>query len=228
MTVTILMAAYNAGGFIGEAVQSALDQDVPDKEILVVNDGSTDRTLEVLKSFEGSIRVLNEPHGGLARALNAGLSAARGSHFLRLDADDALVPGALARLTAEVAGGNGVGCVYSDRWEIHSDGRRERIALSPFNLFKTVACGILFHTETARFVGGYSDLLFEEYDFLLRYFRKNPSKVHVPEPLYLYRRHADSLTATAGYWRKGWRQLLQKWGKEELDRWKGADALPAQ
>ncbi len=88
--VTVLIDTYNHERFVEEAVVSALEQDFPvsDREILVVDDGSTDRTPEILRQFVPRIRLLQKANGGQASAFNAGLAEARGEIVAFLDGDD--------------------------------------------------------------------------------------------------------------------------------------------
>lgn len=230
MKVTVLIAAYNAEKYIAEAIASALGQSVPsrDREVLVVNDGSTDQTLPILRSFGGAITILDEPQRGLAGACNTGLAAARGEYFLRLDADDILDREALAIMSSCLDADPDASCVYSDRVEIFPDGEQRPVSMAAFNIFKTIASGMLFRTDLARAVGGYDDLLFEEYDFLIRYLKVNPKRLHVPKPLYVYRRHGSGITGQPEYWQQGWRQIIRKWGEAELARWNYRDVYQPQ
>lgn len=87
--VTILMPAYNAQKYIGEAIESALYQSFNDFELLIVNDGSADSTRDIVLSFaDPRIVLLDQPHGGVSKALNAGLAVAKGKYIARFDADD--------------------------------------------------------------------------------------------------------------------------------------------
>lgn len=87
--VTIVMPAYNAQKYIGEAIESALYQSFTDFELLIVNDGSTDATRDIILSFaDPRILLLDQPHGGVSKALNAGLAFAKGKYIARFDADD--------------------------------------------------------------------------------------------------------------------------------------------
>ncbi|HET8923504.1 MAG TPA: glycosyltransferase family 2 protein [Candidatus Acidoferrum sp.] len=97
---TVLIDAYNYGQYIEEAVSSVLAQDFPteEREILVVDDGSTDDTQERLKKFGSAIRYLHKPNGGQASAFNYGFEHARGEAIALLDADDAWLPGKLRRV----------------------------------------------------------------------------------------------------------------------------------
>ncbi len=89
-SVSVLIDTYNHDRFIEEAVVSVLEQDFPasEMEILVVDDGSTDRTPEILRKFAPRVRVLRKENGGQASAFNAGIPEARGEIVAFLDGDD--------------------------------------------------------------------------------------------------------------------------------------------
>src|SRR5260370_2484321 len=97
---TVLIDTYNYGEYIEEAVSSALAQDFPaeQREILVVDDGSTDDTQERLRKFGDTIRYLRKANGGQASAFNFGFEHARGEVIALLDADDVWLPEKLERL----------------------------------------------------------------------------------------------------------------------------------
>src|SRR5205823_7677293 len=87
--VTVLMPAYNAAPYIEEAIASVLRQTMPDFEFLIIDDGSTDDTLALIKSFDDPrIRIISRPNKGLIDSLNEGLQAARSPLIARFDADD--------------------------------------------------------------------------------------------------------------------------------------------
>ncbi|GAA3994112.1 glycosyltransferase family 2 protein [Mucilaginibacter dorajii] len=87
--ITVLMPAYNAGKYIGDAIRSVLNQTFTDFELLIVNDGSTDNTVEVIRSFnDPRIVLIYQDNKGVATALNKGLKYARAPHIARFDADD--------------------------------------------------------------------------------------------------------------------------------------------
>src|SRR5689334_8848417 len=96
--VTILMPACNARKYIAEAIRSVLGQSFKDYELLIVDDGSTDDTLTVIRQFEDPrIRVLCKEKEGISAALNAGLHMARGVYIARFDADDICISHRLER-----------------------------------------------------------------------------------------------------------------------------------
>jgi glycosyltransferase involved in cell wall biosynthesis len=96
--VSILIPAYNTDAFVADAIRSALAQTWRRTEIIVVDDGSTDRTAEVCNRFASpAVRVVSQTHQGASAARNTALSLARGDYIQWLDADDLLAPDKLAR-----------------------------------------------------------------------------------------------------------------------------------
>jgi len=94
--VTVLMPAYNAGKYIGEAITSVLGQSFTDFELLIINDGSTDETEKIVRAFKDPrIVLINQDNKGIASALNFGLSYARAPYIARFDADDVCYPNRL-------------------------------------------------------------------------------------------------------------------------------------
>src|SRR5258707_3910833 len=95
--VSVLIDTYNHESFIEQAIVSVLEQDFPDaeREIIVVDDGSTDGTSEIVKKFEPRVRLLRKMNGGQASAFNAGIPECKGEIVAFLDGDDWWAPGKL-------------------------------------------------------------------------------------------------------------------------------------
>lgn len=101
MKVSMIVAAYNAEKYIEETLETLVKQTLDEYEILVVNDGSTDGTLEILRTYEERyphLRVIDKENGGPSSARNAGLDEATGEYVFFFDADDLLEPDALEAL----------------------------------------------------------------------------------------------------------------------------------
>ena len=90
--VSAIIPAYNADQFIAQAIQSVLDQTYRSYEIIVVDDGSTDKTKAILREFNGQIRCINQENRGPSAARNAGINIAQGKYICFLDADDLWTP----------------------------------------------------------------------------------------------------------------------------------------
>jgi glycosyltransferase involved in cell wall biosynthesis len=121
-----LIDTYNHERFIEEAIQSVLSQDFPaaEREILVVDDGSRDRTPEILAKFGSQIRILHKTNGGQASAFNYGIPQCRGELIAFLDADDWLVPDKLTRVTNVMAANQEIGFVGHGIVTVFPDGTR--------------------------------------------------------------------------------------------------------
>jgi glycosyltransferase involved in cell wall biosynthesis len=92
-SITVLMPAYNAGNYIAQAIRSVLRQSFTDFELLIVDDGSTDSTAKIVRSFKDPrIIMVQQENKGVAAALNVGLKHARAPYIARFDADDVCYP----------------------------------------------------------------------------------------------------------------------------------------
>lgn len=98
--VSVIVPAYNSAAYIRKALDSILEQDYPNKEVIVVDDGSSDGTRDVLAAYGDQIQVIHQENAGSAVARNQGLRAAAGDYIAFLDSDDVWLPG---KLTAQVA-----------------------------------------------------------------------------------------------------------------------------
>ncbi len=112
--VTALIDTCNHEHFIGEAIESVLAQDFPGErmEIVVVDDGSTDRTPQQVKKFRNRVRYLRKENGGQASALNLGFEASRGEIVVMLDGDDVWLPQKVRRVVEEFEKNPAAGMVF--------------------------------------------------------------------------------------------------------------------
>lgn len=101
--VSILINNYNYGRFLDDAVTSALSQTYTNKEVVVVDDGSTDDSALVLQKYADSVRIIHKANGGQASAFNAGFNNSRGEIVCFLDADDMYARDKLERIVANFA-----------------------------------------------------------------------------------------------------------------------------
>jgi Glycosyl transferase family 2 len=128
--VSVVIDTYNHEAFIEQAVASVLDQDFPasDREILVVDDGSTDRTPELLARFEPQIRVFHKSNGGQASAFNLAIPECRGEIIVFLDGDDWWKRGKLRCVTDLMDNDPAIGMVGHAIIESFNDGSERVIA----------------------------------------------------------------------------------------------------
>jgi glycosyltransferase involved in cell wall biosynthesis len=124
--VSVLIDTYNHERFIEEAIVSVLEQDFPasDREVLVVDDGSTDRTPEIVRKFEPLVRLLRKENGGQASAFNAGIPECQGEIVAFLDGDDWWERKKLSVVVNEFAAHQGIGVIGHGLYEVDEQGRR--------------------------------------------------------------------------------------------------------
>lgn len=129
--VTGLVPCYNGEATLARALDSALSQRFTDFEVVVVNDGSTDRSSEIAHrraAADPRIRVIDQPNAGLPAARNAAIAASRGRYLALLDADDIWLPGHLERAVAVLDAEPEVGLVHANVEMIDADDRSLGIA----------------------------------------------------------------------------------------------------
>ncbi|MCL1999469.1 MAG: glycosyltransferase [Turicibacter sp.] len=207
--VSIIMPVYNGSNYLREAIDSALAQTYKNIEILVVNDGSTDNTEEIAKSYGDRIRYFKKENGGVSTALNMGIENMEGEYFSWLSHDDIYYPDRTERL---------INALYEDgdmkkiawgtldfldenakihRYMITDD--LAKITDSVFPIIKgwIAGCAILIHRSHFDRVGYFrEDLRFvQDYEMWFRMFR-NQQTVYVPHAVYVLRQHSDSTTNT--------------------------------
>ncbi len=206
--VSVIMPVHNAGPFLGEAIGGVLDQSFVDFELIIVDDGSTDSSGDVIRSFhDARIRHTTQPNQGVSFALNQALSMARGSFIARHDADDVSVPARLQRQLDHFSAHPGT--VILGSWAALIDGgalpadtlhhpvsdaaiRFMMLFTSPF-----VSSSVMFRSEVLRQVAGFdtSGKVFDDYDMWSR-IAQHGRAANLPEELVRYRVLTSGLTHT--------------------------------
>lgn len=198
-STTILLPAYQAEATLGAAIASTLAQTDPDLEVVVVDDGSTDRTAAIAR--EHGVRLVSIPHGGIVAALQAGLAVARGRFIARMDADDVMRPRRIATQRAMLerdprlglasclvahpapAGGATEGYARYVDW-LNGVVEPEAIALNRFVESPLAHPSVMFRRELLERHGGYRDGDFpEDYELWLRWLEAGVRMAKAPEVL---------------------------------------------
>src|SRR5580704_15173593 len=127
--LSVLIDTYNHERFIEQAILSVLAQDIAEgeREIIVVDDGSSDRTPEIVRRFEPRVRLIRKTNGGQASAFNAGIPECSGQIIAFLDGDDWWTPGKLQAVGGVLAGDAKVGLVGHGIIEAFSNGARRAL-----------------------------------------------------------------------------------------------------
>jgi len=131
--VSVIMPCFNDAAFIGEAIQSILAQDYRNREIIVVDDGSTDNSIDVIRSFGSDVILLTQENAGSAIARNFALQQASGELIAFLDSDDAWLPGKLRTQVNFLKTNPGIGACFTafHHWWPDGDGLYPDVASFP-------------------------------------------------------------------------------------------------
>jgi glycosyltransferase involved in cell wall biosynthesis len=205
--VTVLMPAYNAEKYIGEAISSVLDQTFSDFELLIVNDGSTDGTEQVILSFtDPRIVLINRKNGGVSAALNSGLQMARGMYIARFDADDICYSDRLAVQVAfmennpdHILCGSDVDYITEEGGFIyhhHCSGYSSADVFEKFYFYcPFIHSSVIFKRDEVLQAGGYNVLAhtFEDYFLWVQLLAKG-KLANIPKALIKVRLNAASVT----------------------------------
>ncbi len=122
MSISVVIPTFNCGRYLRETITSTLGQTAPPFDIIVVDDGSTDDTAQIVAEFGASVKYVHQENAGVSPARNRGLEMASGDWVMFLDADDRLEPDALAVLGA-AATGLEAGVVYGNKHTMSDEGR---------------------------------------------------------------------------------------------------------
>jgi len=210
--VSVLVDTYNHERFIEQAVASVLEQDFPatEREIIVVDDGSQDRTPAIVSRFVPQVRLIRKANGGQASAFNTGIPQCQGEIVAFLDGDDWWASGKLKQVVAAFSENPGVGLIGHSITEVLADGaqRSELIRESPCFRIDSVAGARLFRlrksflgtsrmayrAEILRRIGNVPESLTIQADeFLFTLGALFSEVLLLREPLTFYRLHGQNL-----------------------------------
>lgn len=200
--VTIVTPSFNQARFIWETIESVLAQDYPRIDYLVLDGGSTDGTLDILRSYGDRLTWVSEPDRGQSHAINKGWRRARGDVVAYLNSDDFYLPGAVSRAVRALLERPERVAVYGEAWHCDEQGEnRERYPTEPFDLERLKAT--CFICQPATFLvreavegAGWLDESLRycmDYDLWLRLASRGPFG-HVPDYLAVSRLHGDTKT----------------------------------
>lgn len=217
MKISIVIPAYNAEDTIRAAVDSALNQVFPkdDFEIVVVNDGSNDRTLEILKTYGDKIRLINQERNlGFIKTANAGLSAAEGEYVIKLDSDDYFEPDILLEMCAVLGKNADIDFLYCDYFEKSVSGDTKMVRTDE-NIFNTIGVGVMYRRSSFAKEKFFSENTgFPEYDLILKT-QERWKFYHIDKPLFCYNRRAESITGDKGWVAQALDRLRERYPNKE-------------
>lgn len=205
--VTVLMSVYNGEKFLKEAIESILNQTFTDFEFLIINDGSTDKSVEIIESYKDSrIRLINnEKNLKLIASLNKGVSLARGKYIARMDCDDVSMPERLEKEVNFLESNTDHGLVGTYYTVIDGEGKEQRNVSYPssndlIKLFLSLNCPLAHGSIMGRAelfkqnqYGSKESYAVEDYELWTRMAKE--TKIHnIPEYLFKYRIYGESFS----------------------------------
>ena len=228
-SITVLMSVYNGARWLSESIKSVLDQTFRDFEFIIVDDGSTDNSVEILELFKAQDRriiIISKPNTGLADSLNQGIQKARGDWIARLDADDICEITRFEKQIERARSNSKLVFIGTGLTIINEFGTKEKIYSYPsqheFLLRNLITArkfpahsSSFYLTQVIRDLGGYRSRvkLSEDIDLWLR-LSEVGELTSLSEPLVQLRRHSeqishddagkrqlfDSIIAIVSYW----------------------------
>ena len=202
--VSIIMPVYNGESYLGEAIESILTQTFQNWELLLVNDGSTDSSADIMERYAGQDQriklIYNRKNLYLPKSLNTGFRCANGKYLTWTSDDNRYKKDALEVMVAALEAQPSCGMVYCDMEYINGQGEVTGYFsgdLSGIYVEDPIGACFLYRREVAERVGEYDPqmILVEDYDYWLRISRQFEI-VHIPNFCYQYRIHGNSLTGT--------------------------------
>lgn len=219
------MPNLNYGRFLESAIESIVSQEYPNLEFIMVDGGSTDESLEIIKKYQQSFAAtIVGPDQGQADAINKGIAKATGDIFQWINSDDILEPGSLFSVAHSMRGHDAVAGICTD---FDSSGKETAVTLSRLSSRMMIRhfAKVTFHqpalwlkTEGVRKCGGIdSDLHYMfDYDLTVRYLGLYPRVHYINNPLVRFRLHSESKTTTSpAEFRRERREILQKLSNHE-------------
>lgn len=208
--VSVVLPVFNGERFLRECIQSVLSQTFSDFELIIVNDGSTDGTRDIIREYENDRRVIviDQTNSGLVSALNHGIDLASAPLIARMDADDICFPERLARQVERFTAKEELAVLGSFIRIIDAGGNFLRIGDYPVSRAEVLAFiergsplahpSVMMRKEAISAVGGYRAQYrhAEDYDLWLRMVDAGYVIENLPQPLLSYRQHATNVSST--------------------------------
>ncbi len=226
--VSVVITAYNGGDYLREAIESTLAQTYTHWELILVNDGSTDQTLEVMKKYaaqDARIKILSHENKGISYSNNRALEIATGTYFAKLDADDRMLPNRLEIQVNYLKAHPEVSMLSCQARYINPKGKVIGIQITPGytqasesltaqkdgRLVIALHSGFMTYMDKIKEVEGYREDLpcVVDLDLYNRMIEKGNVLIILPEKLVEYRMHLASVMALTT--RNNKTQLVKSW-----------------
>ncbi len=201
--ISIIITSFNYGHYIKNAINSCLEQEYKNIEIIVVDDGSSDNTHSILEEYTNRIKIFKNKNQGLENSANFGINASAGDYWVRLDADDYFDKNYVYEIVNEID--SSYGFFYTDYNIINENNEIvEKFNLPAFDKEEILrrgdflATGTLINKRLSLDVGLYNSNEYncglENYEFIIKLILNNNKGKHIKKKLWNYRQHQESLS----------------------------------
>lgn len=205
MLITVYITNYNYGAYIKYAVESVLNQSCQDFELLIIDDGSTDNSKDIIEQYREhkQVQIIYQQNKGLNATNNVAMNAANGKYIMRLDADDYFHESALEELSAKMESDDELGLVFPNYYLVNKENQIISQEIrhdfdKEVQLFDQAAHGActMIRTKFLKELGGYNEnyTCQDGYELWVKFTRKFKVS-NVGTPLFYYRQHGANLTS---------------------------------
>ena len=223
--VLLAITCYNYEQFVGEAIESVLNQTYKNLDVVVINDGSTDGSLDVIRNYQDKVKIINRNNKGIVFTRNEAISLAVGNsqYLCFLDADDYFDSNYISDMV-QIAEQTNAAVVYPN-WHIFGD-KDEKIKFSDFDIQKLIKHEIHCTAESlirVKAIGQNrfeNEVVAEDWDFFLGLALKGKKFVLAKKCFINYRVRQNTRGSSRDYWddMRYFYQILQKWHKKYPER----------
>ena len=196
--VSIVITNYNYGNYVGRCIRSCLSQKNINCEVIVVDDASTDNSLEILELFKDDIRIIeNKENYGVGISANIGFKNAKSRFVIRVDADDYINADTCYFMKTYLEANHDAFCVSCDYLTIDN---HEDIIERKFAEKENISCGIMYRRDLLIQMGGYKEgIRHREEEELRKRLGDFYNIHHLKIPFYRYRMHNNNKTKSNEY-----------------------------
>jgi glycosyltransferase involved in cell wall biosynthesis len=210
MKFSVIIPTYNRVDLVIETIKSVLNQTFKDFELIIVNDGSTDNTIDALKQFNGKLRLITQPNGGLEKAYNQGVEISEGEYLAFLDSDDLYFPFTLEYYYKIITANDNPGLVVGQPiffTDVNKIAKNQNIDSIKFVSYKdylskdrsvfTSCSMIIVRRDIYNSIGGFrkdNDYKYfhEDFYFFLKFGMVSPAIIIFEPKLFAYRIHSSN------------------------------------
>lgn len=237
--VSVIVPAYNHENFIEECIKSIINQSYKNIELIILNDGSKDKTVDIIKSYENKCKdrftrfiFIDKENEGICKTLNKGIKESFGEYICLLASDDSMSKNCISSLVNFMNENNYIERLVSNFYIYYYDINNkqiyykedpkwvERLCLGKENLFlenllqNQITVFGMYRKSVFRKVGLFDEnLIIEDWDMNLRIIHNDIKLGYISEPLFFYRKHSDSLSTGIDNYEimlQGYLQILKK------------------